>query len=134
MTRRTTSARARKIPKRVTLTVGLPEHVQPRRSRYEDAPDTHSVEIVEPRDKTPEITTESKLGLPPIPLEHCTKVVVVRRVTIGPLVEQDGVEGDFAPIVGRRVVGRTLVGGILGGVLGILVRVNVVVREVVSIR
>ena len=71
------------------------------------------------------------MGFSPVPLVHGTEELVVGRVTICKLVEEDGVEWDGTPVVrGGCVGGIRPVCKVLGWVLGILVEVEVVLDEV----
>lgn len=84
------------------LTVCLPQHIDERGAGDEYALDTHALEVVKLGEQTTEIATKAQLSLPPIPLIDGPEVIVVGRVAIGELVEQDGIEGYFAPVWGAR--------------------------------
>lgn len=114
----------------LALTVRFPDHINPRRARDIDALHAHPLNVVQPGHETFQIAASAELGFPPVPLVRGAKVVVVGRIAICQLVQENGVEGDGTPVVRRGRVRRAGVGRILGGRLGVLVGVEVVVNEV----
>ena len=68
------------------LTVGLPYHVDKRRSRNVNHLDAHALDIIQTRDETLEVTAVSKLGFSIVDFIGRPKIVVICRITICKLV------------------------------------------------
>ena len=109
----------------------MPDHVDEYGPGEVDANYTHALDVVEFCGETLEIATEAELRFSPVPLVHGVEELVVGGVAVCELVQEDGVEGDGAPVRGGRGVCRVRpVGEVLGWVLGIFVEVEVVLGEV----
>ena len=74
------------------LTVCLPRHVQPRGTSNVNCADTHAMQVIQCSIicQTLDIATKSELCLFRVVLEFRLEEVVVRGITIEPLIEQNG--------------------------------------------
>ena len=86
-------------------TVGLPNHVEEYGAGDVDALYAHALDVVEFCDETAEIAAKAELCFSPVPLVHGVEILVVGRVAVCELVEEDGVDGDCAPVLGGGCVG-----------------------------
>lgn len=91
--------------------------------------------IVELGLESPQITADSQLSLPPIPLVDTLEEVVVGRVAIGELVHKNGICRKLAPVDwGRGIGGIGALAVILENTLCISVNVEIPTDKVFAIR
>lgn len=111
----------------------MPDHVEKGGARDEDDSDAHGLEIVETMNEADWVTTIAELSFAIVRLEGGTKEVIVGRVAVSELVEEDSIDGESAPVFRRRSVRAVLtMCVIVDGRRGVLVDVEVPVYEILT--
>ncbi len=106
-------------------TVSLPKHVDEGSAGDVDGAYAHSLEVIEMPLEAADVASETKVDLILVAFEDRAKKVVVAWVTICEFVEEEGVEGELAPVLWGRGVGLVRSRGFVVEDRGVWVRVDV---------